>query len=205
MSHIKDDPFKSTLDLFTSVQECEENEENSRHSQRADNACAYPAAVCQAPPAQAWGNGNGGYQAHHAGNGYAPQADRNAVPVKAMQMEQEYKDPEAYPPPFIEYGDLEIPNGEDPELELLTNIYMAAVQLADDTERRQGKCYNCCEPGHMWRNCPHPLKEEFRIYQERMRQHQDQLNSNGGPGNQAGHVPHAPQPAILPVPAAPQQ
>ena len=34
----------------------------------------------------------------------------------------EYEDPEAYPPPVIEYGDLEIPNREDPELELLTNF-----------------------------------------------------------------------------------
>ena len=143
VSQVKDDPFKSTLDLFTSVRECEENEENSRRSRRADNARAYPAAVSWAPPAQGRGNGNGGYQAHHAGNGYAPRADRNAVLVKALQMEQEFKEPETYPPPVIDYGDAEVPNGEDPELELLTNFYVAAVQLVDDTERRQGKCYNC--------------------------------------------------------------
>ena len=64
VSHMKDDPFKSTLDLFNSVRECEENEENSRRSWRADNARVYPTAVSRAPPAQARGNGNGGYQAH---------------------------------------------------------------------------------------------------------------------------------------------
>ena len=205
VSHVKDDLFKSTLDLFTSVWECEENEENSRRSRAADNARAYPAAVSRVPPAQARGNGNGGYQAHRAGNGYASRADRNAVPVKAMQVDQEFEDPEAYPPQVIEYGDAEVPNGEDPELELLTNFYVVAVQLADDTERGLSKCYNCHELGHMWRNCHHLLKEEFRIYQERMRQRQDQLNSSGGPGNQGGHVPQAPQSTILPVLAAPQQ
>ena len=145
VSHMKDDPFKSNLDLFSSVRECEENEENSRRSRRADNACAYPAAVSQAPPAQAQGNGNGGYQAHRAGNRYAPRTNRNAVPVKAMQMDQEFEDPETYPLQAIEYGDEEVQNGEDLELELLTNFYVAEVQLADDTERRQGKCYNCSE------------------------------------------------------------
>ena len=78
--------------------------------------------MSRAPPAQTQGNGNGGYQAHCAGNGYAPRADQNAIPVKALQLEQEYEDPEACPPPVIEYGEPEILNGEDPELELLTNF-----------------------------------------------------------------------------------
>ena len=76
---------------------------------------------------------------------------------------------------------------------MLTNFYAAAVQLADSTERRNGSCYNCREMGHRWRDCPQPLREEFRVYQETMKRRREMmLNANGGPGTQGGRVPKHP-------------
>ena len=40
--HKKDDPTVGTTDLLSAVRECEENQENNRHNQRADYAKTYP-------------------------------------------------------------------------------------------------------------------------------------------------------------------
>ena len=61
VSHVKDDETKTMLDLFTSVQECEENEEDNRRSRRADYARAY-----QQP---AKGHDRGGYTPAHPREG----------------------------------------------------------------------------------------------------------------------------------------
>ena len=71
-----------------------------------------------------------------------------------------------YQASYVDYDQREW--GEDPELELYTNFYAAAVRLADDTERRDNHCYNCKEPGHFWCNCMKPLKEEFWKLKERL-------------------------------------
>ena len=88
--------------------------------------------------------------------------------MKALQVEPE-EEMEFYQNHPREFNPPEPLDGEDPELEMLTNFYAAAVQLADDTERRNGSCYNCREKGHYWRNCPQALREEFRVYQETMK------------------------------------
>ena len=198
VSHVKDDATKTTLDLFTSVRECEENEEDNRRSRRADYARAYQ------PPAK--GHERGGYTPARPREGYPARGERNSVPVKALAVGPE-EEAEFYQNHPREFNTPEPLDGEDPELEMLTNFYAAAVQLADGTERRNGSCYNCREMGHRWRDCPQPLREEFRVYQETMKRRREMmLNANGGPGTQGGRVPQASPPAVpLPVPATPQQ
>ena len=126
--------------------------------------------------------------------------------MKALQVGPE-EEMEFYQNHPREFNAPEPLDGEDPELEMLTNFYAAAVQLADGTERRNGSCYNCREMGHHWRDCPQPLREEFRVYQETMKRRREMmLNANGGPGTQGGRVPQASPPVVpLPVPATPQQ
>ena len=148
VSHVKDDKTKTTLDLFTSVRKCEENEEDNRRSCRADYARAY-----QQP---AKGHDRGGYTPAHPREGYPARGKWNTVPVKALQVEPE-EEMEFYQNHPREFNPPEPLNSEDPELEMLTNFYAAAVQLADGTERRNGSCYNCREMGHRWRDCPQPL------------------------------------------------
>ena len=41
-----------------------------------------------------------------------------------------------------------------------TEMCNIAIHKADVIERQSGKCFNCKELGHYWRDCPKPLREE---------------------------------------------
>ena len=69
---------------------------------------------------------------------------------------------------------------------------------ADEGEAFFGKCYNCGEPGHPWRDCKKPLKPALRLAlnselerKARLKE-KKKLNPNGGAGVKGGHVPKAP-------------
>ena len=115
-----------------------------------------------------------------------------------------------YLPPYIDYDNPDELEQEDPELTLYTQFYKAAIQLADNAERRDGCCHNCKETGHFWHECQQPLREEFKCLMDHTRQCQEELNKNGGPRAKGGQAPQAvvaqPQPVMLiQVPAMAQQ
>ena len=103
-----------------------------------------------------------------------PRQDRNAANIHVANIEatapppeDDYASPYAdYIPQYVDYDNPD--QHEDPELELYTNFYAAAVRLVDDTEWRDNRCFNCKETGHFWRNCPKPLKEEFQKMKDRL-------------------------------------
>ena len=209
ISHLRDDPEKTMLDLLTGVQKCEEHEASNRHNRGTDYARAFPPnAARQNQNGQDAGNNrvnSNDRPQYPQGKGQGvPGNGRANVPLKAAQVEPEYEyecdqpdeyyQDEGYEPVYDENA-----NEEDQELELYTNFFPASVQLADNTERRNGKCYNCKEGGHQWRACPKPLRKEIKRYKERLSQHEHQLNRNGGLGAKGGRAPPAPPAA----PAAP--
>ena len=115
-----------------------------------------------------------------------------------------------YLPPYVDYNNPDELEQGDPELTLYTQFYKAAVQLADDAERRDGCCHNCKEPGHFWQECQQPLREEFKCLMDRTRQCQEELNKNRGPGAKGGQAPQVVvaqlQPAMpVQVPVVAQQ
>ena len=93
---------------------------------------------------------------------------------------------------------------EDIDLTFTTDMWSVAVARADGIERNTGKCFNCREPGHYWRECQKLLKEDFKCLQEHPKWRQEELNGKGGPGK-GGRVPQnanvKPQ-APAPAPAA---
>ena len=204
ISHLKDDPTKNMLDLLAGVQKCEEYEASNRRNRRNEYARAYP-------PSAAHQNAPDGGNNRANGNGRQPYPGnaRGNVPVKAALVEPKYEDSGGGE---YDVGDLGEPmydenaNGEDQELELYTKFFAAQVQLADNSERRNGLCFNCKEKGHQWRACPQPLREEMKRYKEKLAQREHQLNRNGGPGTQGGRVPPVPHanPA-MPAGGAPPQ
>ena len=190
------------LDLLTGVQKCEEHEASNGHNRHTDYARAYPpnAAHQNQNGQDACNNrvnGNGRPQYPQGKGQGVPENGRANVPLKAAQVEPEYEyecdqpdeyyQDEGYEPVYDENA-----NKEDQELELYTCFFAASVQLADDTERRNGKRFNCKEGGHQWRACPKPLHEEMKQYKERLVQHEHQLNRNGGLGAKGGQVTPAP-------------
>ena len=114
-----------------------------------------------------------------------------------MEIEAE----EDYILPYIDY-DNDPQDRDDVELTFHTEVYAAAIRMADDTEQRDNRCYNCKEKGHFWCQCTKPLKEEFQRLLHRPKQREKELNKKGGPGAKSGQVPQ-PAPAVVPVPHPP--
>ena len=44
--------------------------------------------------------------------------------------------------------------------------YVAMVHAAGKIDRTWGRCYNCAEEGHQWRNCTKQLKDSLRKAKE---------------------------------------
>ena len=91
-----------------------------------------------------------------------------------------------YLPPYVDYNNPDKLEQGDPELILYTQFYKAAMQLANNAERRDEHCHNCKELGHFWHECQQPLREEFKCLMGRTRQCQEELNKNGGPRAKGG-------------------
>ena len=167
--HKRDDPRIGTTDLLSAVRECEENKENNRRSRRSEYAKAYPPSTSRPnyrdnrdqrdgnnraqPPVQP--NNNCYRQDNHPGD--------RGVPIRAAQAEPEFSNfgnDDGYIPEYVDY------NQEDIDLTFATDLWAVAIAKADGIERNTGKCFNCRELGHYWRECPKPLREDFKRLQE---------------------------------------
>ena len=67
-------------------------------------------------------------------------------------------------------------------------MWAIAAERADGLERKTGKCFNCQEIGHYWKECSKPLKEDFKCLCDQPKRWQEELNVKGGPGK-GGRVP----------------
>ena len=132
------------------------------------------------------------------------------MPICAAQVEPEheynYRDEDDYVPEYVDYD--QSLNQDDVDLTFATNMWAIAAERADGLERKTGKCFNCQEVGHYWRECPKPLKEDFKRLRDQPKRRQEELNGKGGPGK-GGRVPQnvngKPQaPAKAPATQAPQ-
>ena len=135
--------------------------------------------------------------------------DRN-VPIHAAQVEPEheydYRDKGDYIPEYADYD--QSLDQDDVDLTFATDMWAIAAERADGLERETGKCFNCQEVGHYWRECLKPLKEDFKRLRDQPKRRQDELNGKGGPGK-GGRVPQnvngKPQaPVKAPAAQAPQ-
>ena len=115
-------------------------------------------------------------------------------------MEIEAK--EDYIPSYIDYNN-DPQDRDDVGLTFHTKVYVAAIRMADDTEQRDNRCYNCKEKGHFWCQCTKPLKEEFQRLLNHPKWREKELNKKGDPRAKGGQVPQ-PVPAPAPVAMAPQ-
>ena len=200
--HKHDNPDVTITQLLTAVWECEENEENNRCNRWAEYAKAYPPSSMSRPM----------YSIERANphnmpmvpqvQGWYGRQEKGHVPIYAAHVEpvQGTAVNEGYALLYANYDDTD--SGRDIEYEFYADFYATTVvQMADDTECCENRCFNCKEPGHMWRNCPKPLKEEFKCIKERAEQQQEQLNRQGGPGTKGGYVPQPAQKQQAPGPS----
>ena len=75
--------------------------------------------------------------------------------------------------------------------------YQGVIQAADMNDD-VGRCYNCNNPGHKWRDCTKPLREGLKRAYERLQQLQ--LNYKGDMKKKGVHVPRSG--AMAPAPVA---
>ena len=205
MVHKRDDPQVSITQLLIAVRECEENEAQHCRSRWVEYAKAYPPSTSK-PPYR-----TNNMDPHHCrpDNSHQDQRpychqDNNSGPhvtIHAAQVEptMEIQAEEDYIPLYIEYDDTQ-QDRDDVEMTFHTEVYVAAIRMADDTEWRDNHCYNCKEKGHFWCQCPKPLKEEFQWLLDHPKQRDNELNKKGGPGAKGGWVP-LPAPTAAPMPA----
>ena len=202
--HKRDDPSMSIMKLLIAVRECEENQEKNRCNHRAEYAKAYPPSTTR--------NDNYRDQDQNTQSNAAPQnqdqnhyhQDNQNMPVTMHAMRPEpdvhIQVNDDYLPPYIDYDNPDELEQGDPELTLYTQFYKAAVQLANNAERRDGHCHNCKESGHFWHECQQPLREEFKCLMDSTHQCQEELNKNRGPRAKGGQAPQAvvaqPQPMM---------
>ena len=137
--HKRDDPQTSITHLLIAMRECEENEAQHRMSRWAEYAKAYPQSTSK-PPYRT--NNTDPHQrrpdnSHQDQTCYCQQ-DNNGpnVTIHAAQVElaMEIEAKEDYIPPYIDYDN--DPQGrDDVELTFHTEVYVAAIRMADDTEQ----------------------------------------------------------------------
>ena len=188
--------------------ECEENEAQHCRSRQAEYAKAYPPSTSKPPyrtnitdPHQRRPDNN-----HQDQTCYHWQDNNNSpnVTIHTAQVEptMEIQAKEDYIPLYIDYDNAP-QNRDNVEMTFYTEVYVAAIRMANDTEWRDNHCYNCKEKGHFWHQCTKPLKEEFQWLLGHPKQRDNELNKKGGPGAKGGWVPQpAPAVALVPTPAA---
>ena len=165
--HKQDDPQTSITHLLIAVCECEEDESQHRRSRQAEYAKAYPPSTSKPPyrtnntdPHQWRLDNNHQDQAcyHWQDNNNSPNVTIHAAQVEpAMEIQAK----EDYIPIYIDYNNTP-QDRDDIEMTFYTEVYAAAIRMADDTEWQDNWHYNCKETGHFWYQCTKPLKEEFQ-------------------------------------------
>ena len=187
--HKRDDPTVGITDLLSAVWECEENQENNRRNRQAEYAKAYPPSQSRPvyrdnrnerppPPAPAPAPPVNQNRYRHDNR----HTDRN-VPIHAAQVDPAYDynyQGDDYAHDYVNY-DLPLDQGDE-ELTFATEMWNVTIEKADVIEHQSGKCFNCRELGHYWRDCSKPLKEEFQCLQDHPKKRQEELNGKGGPG-----------------------
>ena len=201
--HKQDDPQTSITHLLIAVRECEENEGQHRRSRQAEYAKAYPLSTSKPlyrtnntdPHQRRLDNSHQDQTCYCQQDNNGPNVTIHTTQMKpAMKIEAE----EDYIPPYIDY-DNDLQDRDDVEQTFHTEVYVAAIRMADNTEQRDNCCYNCKEKGHFWHQCTKPLKEEFQRLLDCPKQREKELNKKGSPRAKGGQVPQ-PAPAAAPVP-----
>ena len=137
--HKRDDPQTSITHLLITVCKCEENKAQHCRSRRAEYAKAYPPSTSKPPyrtnntdPHQRRPDNN-----HQDQVCYRRQDNNNSpnVTIHAAQVEpaMEIQAEEDYILPYIDY-DNALQDRDDVEMTFYTEVYVAAIRMADNTE-----------------------------------------------------------------------
>ena len=173
ISHLRDDPTKDVSDLLASVRKTEEQEERYLSDRRKDSRNGYQKNG-SAPT-----KGYRSYQrdtSNHNNNNNNNNTNRKdgyGVRVGNPDSEGESEEEETF-------------TEEDRDQVYRDGIYVGISRMADDDDKRTGTCFNCKEMGHMWRQCPQPLRDDLQRAKDREGLDHRRLNRSGEGGAKGG-------------------
>ena len=195
--HLKDRPNSHPLDLLTALMENEQNDTLAN--------AHYPTATSAKTTAGACHTDHSRAQRHM--DKQDRYADRKAGGYTTGQMQLGRDEHPGDRSDVGEHGYVICPvqldaepmdiqsDTEDPMLDPNVNAWMdqgfhcGMTQAVDGADGHFGRCFNCLEEGHRWRECKNtPLLTELQEILDR-----EVLNRKGGTGSKGGHAPMNPR------------
>ena len=172
VAHLKDWLNASCMSLLIALQENEQNDAQTRTTYPANTT---PRANGQTRPRQADQPANrkaGGFnhrpvQLEQEEEGYAMRpVQLGAEPEEEYEQEDQFEDPDINH--WMDQG-----------------FHIGMVQVANSADVQFGRCFNCLEEGHRWRECIKlPLLPELQEILDR-----EALNPKGGAGGKGARAP----------------
>ena len=175
VSHLKDQEDIDLVFMLKEIRECDE----SHYLASTSNA---PKVSSDGTPKSVGYYDKKNYDRHGYGSDQAHAAN---IP----------DEPDDYQPDSLS----EVESGrENDDVQQDKSYHVRVTMTADEGEAFFGKCYNCGEPGHPWRDCKKPLKPALRLAlnseleRKAWLKEKKKLNLNGGTGVKGGRIPKAP-------------
>ena len=175
VSHLKDQEDIDPVFMLKEIWECDES--------------CYPASTSNPP------KGSGDSAPKSAGYYDKKNYDQRGYGSYQAHVANVPDEPDDYQSESLS----EVESGrENDDVQQDKSYHIGVTTTADEGEAFFGKCYNCGEPGHPWRDCKKPLKPALRLAlnlelerKARLKE-KKKLNLNGGTGVKGGCVPKAP-------------
>ena len=164
VSHLKDQDDVDPVFMLKEIRECDE----SRYPVSTSNP---PKGSSDSP------NKNTGYydKKNYDWHGYSSYQAHSA---------NVQEDPEDYQLDSL----LEVESErENDDVQQDKSYHVGVTMTADEGEAFFGKCYNCGEPGHPWRDCKKPLKPALRLALNSENERKAQLREKKAVKSERGH------------------
>ena len=172
VAHLKDRPNASCMSLLIALQENEQNDAQTWMRYPANTTpCAngqpHPRQVDRPADCKAGGFNHQPVQLEQEEEGYTiGPVQLGAEPEEEYEQEDQLEDPDINH--WMDQG-----------------FHIGMVQAADSADARFGRCFNCLEEGHRWRECTKlPLLPKLQEILDR-----ETLNQKGGTGGKGGRAP----------------
>ena len=163
VAHLKDRPNASCMNLLTTLQENEQNDAQTRTRYPANttpraNGQPCPWQADRPADRKAGGFNHRPMQLEPEEHGFTMRpVHLGAEPEEEYEQEDQFEDPDVNH--WMDQG-----------------FHIGMVQAADSADARFGRCFNCLEEGHRWRECTKlPLLPELQEILDR-----EALNQKGG-------------------------
>ena len=189
IAHMMENPTNTVADLLATVRDEEETEERLRGDRAKDRYRSKHSSRDKDHESRS------GHR-HHRDGYYGNDRKRDGTGIRVAQIGDDGDDSSDTDSTLTE---------DDREMIFKDAYYVGVARIADEDDKRTGRCFNCKEEGHQWRQCNRRLREDLRKVLERPGVDDKRLNRSGDGGKKGGRNPRREAAARTPEPAVPAQ